>query len=86
MKFFKPMDNFVIMKSSLGLYSCIYRVILLIEGQPIISIPPPTVVTPVLSSSVINATAPLQAPLINAQEVLRKAQEDAKVYHYFSMD
>jgi len=49
-----------------------------LSSQPIISIPPPTVVTPVLSSSVKNATIPIQAPLINAQEVLRKAQEDAK--------
>lgn len=36
-------------------------------------------VTPVLSSSVMNVAAPIQSPLINAQEVLRKAQEDAKV-------
>ena len=53
--------------------------VFLYVGQPIVAIPPPTVVTPVLSSAVLNTAAPIQSPMINPQDVLRKAQEDAKV-------
>nr|CAG4648826.1 EOG090X0BIL [Polyphemus pediculus] len=49
-----------------------------LSSQPIVAIPPPTIVTPVLASSVVGVGAPLPPPLINPQEVLRKAQEDAK--------
>merc|ERR1712071_618709 len=49
-----------------------------LSSQPIVAIPPPTVVTPVLSSAVLNTAAPIQSPMINPQDVLRKAQEDAK--------
>ncbi|EFX90167.1 hypothetical protein DAPPUDRAFT_300177 [Daphnia pulex] len=50
-----------------------------------IAIPPPTVVTPVLATGGFSNTPPIQQiqmqqiPIANPQEILRKAQEEAKV-------
>ena len=49
-------------------------------GHPAATIPPPTIVTPVLASSGYNSVpnAPTSI-LANPQEALKKAQEEAKV-------
>lgn len=55
-----------------------------ISGQHAVAIPPPTVVTPVLASVGFSSTPPIQQiPIANSQEVLRKAQEEAKVITVF---
>ena len=57
---------------------------LVILGQHVVAIPPPTVVTPVLSTGGFTNTPPIQQiPITNPQEILRKAQEEAKVFNYF---
>ncbi|KAK4024962.1 poly(U)-binding-splicing factor PUF60 isoform X2 [Daphnia magna] len=56
-----------------------------LTSQHVVTIPPPTVVTPVLAGGGFSNTPPVQqiqaqqTPISNSHEILRKAQEEAKV-------
>lgn len=48
-------------------------------GQPAVTIPPPTVATPVLAAGYANTTPAHQIQISAQQEALRKVHEEAKV-------